>query len=51
MLNWKEAIEADAKRLKALSDFTNQENQDGEEIPELPKSSSSFDPAIRFAEP
>ena len=25
MLNWKEAIEADAKRLKALSDVNNQE--------------------------
>ena len=50
MLNWKEAIEADAKRLKALSDFTNQVKED-EETPALPKSSSSFDPAIRFAEP
>ena len=47
MLNWKEAIEADAKRLKALSIVNNQE----EEGEGFPRSDSAFDPSIRFNEP
>ena len=33
MLNWKEAIEADAKRLKALNDMTSLEGETDETIP------------------